>query len=296
MPASTRREASRLRHVLSCAAVSVAAAAACAGATATTTDSGTTSAGPTQLASQPQPTSTTEPTASARSVVARLRLRPLLGPRFVLPLALHHVTRDRDTDRYDLLQEGNAILIEAPASNRSTPKGSATRAVIWSPQSASVRDATTCATWARSEPWGQEGLALRVQVDANRFRALVIAKNTVFGASWQFNVYSWDSARDPYFQVHGSVNLTPVFTEGPGRPVPLPWRVCARTEGSLVRIKGWDTHEPQPGWRAPDHTGTVAVPNDLVYEGHAGWYVGHIEPGEFLALADLRAYARKLGS
>jgi hypothetical protein len=206
-------------------------------------------------------------------------------------LALHHVTHD-GADRYDLHQQDNAIIVAAPATNRSTPRGSATRAVIWAPESRAVRNATTCATWARSEPWGQEGLALRIQSEADRFRAIVIAKNTVYGAAWQFNVYSWDSARDPYFKIHGAVDLAPVFAEGPGRPEPLPWRVCARTEGALVRIKGWDTNEPQPGWRVAGASATVDLPDDLVYDGHAGWYGAHIEPGQILALADLRAYAR----
>jgi hypothetical protein len=227
---------------------------------------------------------------------SRPRLAPLFGSRLPLPLALHHVTRDAETDRYDLHQEGNAILVAAPASNRSTPEGSATRAVIWAPQSAAAQDATSCATWARSDPWGQEGLALRISAEADRFRAIVIAKNTVFGAAWQFNVYSWDSAREPYFQIHGSVDLATVFADGSRRPDPLPWRVCARTEGSRLRVKGWNTNQPQPGWRATRSTGTVELPGDLVYAGNAGWYAAHIDPGDIIALAELRAYARSTTS
>jgi hypothetical protein len=218
-------------------------------------------------------------------------LIPLFAHDRATPLDLHHVTQDNGTDRYDLHQDGTGLIVDAPLSNRSTPRGSATRAVIWPPDSNPTLDATTCATWARSSPWGQEGLALRIRQDGNRFRAIVIAKNTMYGASWRFNVYSWDSERDPYFQTHGSVDLTQVFVED-GTVRALPWRVCARTEGDQVRIKGWAVSDPQPGWESETHTGTVTVPGWLTYPGKAGWYAAHIDPGDLIALADLRAYAR----
>jgi hypothetical protein len=220
---------------------------------------------------------------------------PPLIPLFVrgraTPLDLHHVTQDNGTDRYQLHQDGTGLIVDAPTTNRSTPDGSATRAVIWPPESDATVDATTCATWARSSPWGQEGLALRVRRDGDRFRAIVIAKNTMFGASWRFNVYSWDSGRDPYFQTHGSVDLTSVFVDD-GEVRDLPWRVCARTEGDQVRIKGWAVSDAQPGWSSEEHTGTVTLPGWLTYPGKAGWYAAHIDPGDLIALADLRAYAR----
>jgi hypothetical protein len=118
-----------------------------------------------------------------------------------------------------------------------------------------------------------------------RWRAITVTKNVVWGANWQFNVLTWDS-REPSWRVHGSVSLAPVFWPGQ-QLAALPWRVCARIEGDLVRVKGWRIGQPEPAWNDPTHTGAVRVPLAWVYPGKAGWYLGHLAPGHSATMVDL---------
>ena len=53
-----------------------------------------------------------------------------------------------------------------------------------------------------------------MRIDGSRFRSIVVAKNTVYGATWQLNVYTWDSGRSPYFRTHGAVSLRAPFAQG----------------------------------------------------------------------------------
>jgi hypothetical protein len=202
-------------------------------------------------------------------------------------LAQHYLTRD-GSDRYTLSVGPGAVRVSAPRSNVATPQGSATRTVIWPPGTEAVTDQQSCATWSDAQgSWIQQGIALRVRRDGNRFRTIVVAKNIVYGAEWQLNVYTWDTARNPYFQTHGSVGLRAPFESG-NRPQPLPWKVCARVEGRQVRIKGWRSDEAEPGWSNPTHTGSVTLPASWVYSGKAGWYAGHIPPGGTVGMHGLR--------
>ncbi|HRW38656.1 MAG: hypothetical protein KDB04_03850 [Acidimicrobiales bacterium] len=202
-------------------------------------------------------------------------------------LAQRYVTRD-GSDIYLLSPGQGSLRISAPTSNRATPEGSQTRTVIWPPSTTMTHNQESCATWTDSKgAWVQQGLALRVRSDGSRFRAIVVAKNIWYGAEWQMNVYTWDTARTPYFRTHGAVSLRKPFADG-DVPRPLPWRVCARAEGDLVTIKGWRIEEGEPAWDDPDHTGTVRLPSDWVFAGKAGWYGGHIQPGGTIGMAGMR--------
>lgn len=202
-------------------------------------------------------------------------------------LAVHHITRD-GSDRYVATAKPGTLTVTAPRTNQATPEGSATRAVVWPPGAKATRDQQSCATWtSTSGAWVQQGLALRVRIDGSRFRTIVVAKNVYYGAEWQLNVYTWDTARSPYFQVHGAVSLRAPFERG-DQPRPLPWKVCAKAEGRVVRIKGWRADESEPGWGNPSHTGSVTLPSSWSYAGKAGWYAGHIKPGGHLAMTGLR--------
>ena len=145
----------------------------------------------------------------------------------------------------------------------------------------------SCATWTGSHgEWVQQGLALRVRIEGDRLRTVVVAKNIVHGASWQLNVYTWDSDRSPYLQVHGAVQLRTPFAHR-DKPRPLPWRVCARVEGPVVTVKGWRAAEPEPAWDDPEHTGQVLLPEEWSFAGRAGWYAGHIPPGGVVGMGDV---------
>lgn len=203
-------------------------------------------------------------------------------------LAFHYVTRDNGTDRYGLKLGPGAVRIDAAKSNKATPEGSATRIVIWPPSTQAVTDQQSCASWTdASGTWHQQGIALRVRIDRSRFRSIVVAKNIVYGAEWQLNVYTWDSGRSPYFQTHGAVSLRAPFESG-NRPRALPWKVCARVEGRVVRVKGWRSNESEPGWTNPSHTGSVTLPASWVFAGKAGWFAGHIPPGGTIGMGALR--------
>ena len=202
-------------------------------------------------------------------------------------LAQHYVTRD-GTDRYTLKLGPGAVRVSAPRSNHGTEQGSDTRTVIWPPGTKAVTDQQSCASWTDSQGgWVQQGISLRVRIDGSRFRSIVVAKNTVYGAEWQFNVYTWDSARSPYLKIHGAVGLRAAFEAG-DKPQPLPWKVCARVEGRVVRVKGWRSDEAEPGWKNPTHTGSVTIPAEWVFAGKAGWYAGHIPPGGTIGMGALR--------
>ncbi len=202
-------------------------------------------------------------------------------------LAMHYISRDGG-DRYTLKVGTGAARTDAPRTNRATPQGSSTRAVIWPPSTKAVTDQQSCATWKDAHgAWVQQGIALRVRIDGSRFRTIVVAKNIVYGANWQMNVYTWDSGRSPYFKTHGAVSLRAPFESG-NRPRPLPWKVCARAEGRVVRVKGWRADESEPGWNSPDHSGSVTLPAEWVFAGKAGWYAGHIPPGGTMGIGGLR--------
>lgn len=202
-------------------------------------------------------------------------------------LAFHYISRDgRDT--YSLKVGTGALRVDAPRSNVATPEGSDTRIAIWPPGTKPVTDQQSCATWKDEQGrWTQQGIALRVRIDGSRFRTIVVAKNIVYGSAWQLNVYTWDSNRKPYFQTHGAVSLPVPFASG-GTPRPLPWKVCARAEGRVVTVKGWRPDEAEPGWRNPQHTGTVTLPAEWVFAGKAGWYAGHVQPGGTTGMGGLR--------
>ena len=178
-------------------------------------------------------------------------------------LAFHYISRD-GSDTYSLKLGPGAVRTSAPSTNKATPEGSDTRG-----------------------KWAQQGIALRIRIDGSRFRAIVVGKNIVYGASWQLNVYTWDTARSPYFRTHGAVSLPTPFANG-SAPRPLPWKVCARVEGRILTIKGWRSDEAEPGWSNPQHTGTVTLPSEWVFAGKAGWYAGHIQPGGTIGMGALR--------
>lgn len=226
--------------------------------------------------------------AMALVATACQRTEVVLYDRSKTPnLAQHYVTRD-GSDRSTLKLGPGAVRISAPSTNRATPEGSTTRTVVWPPSTRAVTDQQSCASWTDARGRGvQQGIALRVRIDGSRFRSIVVAKNVVYGANWQLNVYTWDSGRSPYFRTHGAVSLRAPFAQG-DMPRPLPWRVCARVEGRVVRIKGWRSDEPEPGWSNPDHTGSVTLPQAWVFAGKAGWYAGHIPPGGTIGMGALR--------
>jgi hypothetical protein len=188
-------------------------------------------------------------------------------------LALHYLTRD-GSDRFVLGEGPASARLDAPSTNT----GSNTRAIFWAPGTANSTDQQSCATWSDSRGLNvQQGIALRVRHDTNgRWRSVTVMKNILYGAYWQFNVLTWDTARRSYGQVHGGVSLPGPFRTGETTSAPLPWKVCAKVTGSLVTLKAWRGNEAEPTWDDPSHSGRVRLPPGWTYPGKPGWYTGHI--------------------
>ncbi len=204
----------------------------------------------------------------------------------VSPIAQHALTRDGSDQM--VLTTGTATLrVDAPAAN----VGTNTRILLWPPATPMAADELSCATWsAASVPNVQQGLALRVRRDGDRWRAVTVMKNVLYGAVWQFNVLTWDNQASPTMSPRGAVNLEPIFRPG-GTVADLPWKVCAKVSGRTVTLKAWRGDEAEPAWGDVSHGGSVTLPAGWDYAGKAGWYLGHIPPGGYGAMTGLRTAA-----
>ena len=192
------------------------------------------------------------------------------------------LTRDGN-DQYLVDRSGTGATVTAPATNT----GDNTRIVFFPQRGASTTDGVACATWVAESTWSaQEGVALRIATDGGRTRAITVTKNVFAGATWIFNVHVWDTGALPQFTQVGSVDLGAVLSRD-GWPLPLPWRLCARTDGATVELKAWRVGEGEPAWGDRRHSGAVRVDPQWVYAGEGGWYVGHVPPGGTVELAGL---------
>lgn len=191
------------------------------------------------------------------------------------PLSATYLTNDPG-DQFIVSGSPGWFRASAPSTNRAAN----TRLLVWPYAQPMAVDQQVCSTWSdQVGPNVQQGLALRVRRDGGRLRAVTIMKNVVWGAQWAFNVITWDTADPTLWRVRGAVSLPAVFYRHPPTIDPLPWRVCARAEGSVVRLKAWRQAEREPAWGDASHGGAIALPPGWTFEGKAGWYVGHLPPG-----------------
>jgi hypothetical protein len=192
-----------------------------------------------------------------------------------------------DTQRVEVA--GGRITVRAPAANT---EGSIRIAFVPSAQVPS-RDQESCATWegGAGDGFRQEGIVLRMATDANGVtRAITVTKNVWDYNYALFNVHLWDTSRpaeeaDGRARLLANVDLSKTF--GPKGSAPFPWRMCAQAVGAKVAFTVWPLAggEPVPGNAA--YGGTVDVPPEWVYEGRAGWYAGHLQPGATLVYSGL---------
>lgn len=190
-----------------------------------------------------------------------------------------------DTYRYE--PRGTAMAVVAPRSNR----GVNLREVWWAGRFRPVLDQQTCATWSRfGGPIAQAGLALRVTGRTGDLRLLTVTNNIWSGARAGWNVHLWRTGTDQH-RIIGQVRLARVFGALPVDEPALPWRVCARAVGRALELKAWPLSDPrgEPSWGDPAYGITLQLPPDWVHPGTAGWYVGHLRPGERMGYEDLVA-------
>lgn len=222
--------------------------------------------------------------AMLASACDRIPVRTFDGTR-APAFNFHYLTRD-GSDGYASAANAGRFSVSAPSANR----GSNTRLLVYPPAQPLSVDQQACATWSAQVGLNtQQGIALRVRHDiagGDRWRAVTVMKNILWGANWQFNVLTWDTRGGYGYRKHGSVGLPQVFW--PNHVLaPLPWRVCARVENDLVTVKAWRIGEPEPAWGDATHGGTVRLPAGWAYAGKSGWYVGHLKPGGSAEFADL---------
>ena len=190
------------------------------------------------------------------------------------------------TDGYSFDGAASAVTVSAPLQNQ---RGNL-RTVFWKSDAAIERDATTCATWAsESSDLLQQGAALRISPRPDgSVRAITLTKNVYPYGSWIFNTHVWDSATGR-MQGVASISLQSALSIPGAPPVmqPLPWRVCARVEGSTLRFKAWRLAEREPAWGDRRYGGTVTLPRSAPTSGYTGWYAGHLHPGMTATYTDL---------
>ncbi len=186
------------------------------------------------------------------------------------------LTRDA-ADTFVLSGGDGELRLTADAGNTAGN----TRFLAWPSASPPSVDAISCAT-STSAPWpAQEGVALRIVRSDGRTRAITVTKNVWGRATSIYNVHTWDTSTTEVLHELGGFDMTAAL--GAGSRV----RLCARTAGPTVTLKVWRPSDAEPEWTDPTHTRSVALPPVWVYSGRTGVYLGHVEPGSSLSLADL---------
>lgn len=216
------------------------------------------------------------PAASARTAVARSNPAPAGR--------IYPLTTD-GRDRFYLAPIGERTTVRADAANI----GSNTR-IAWVPPRGDVSvDQQSCATWVSWTGLTQAGVALRVRGDGSRVRAVTVTGNIVWGARFGFNVHVWDTARHPRGAVPvtyaGGADLSRTFGPANGL-MKLPWRICARVKGRMLDFKVWPVAAKEPRWGDTRFGRRFQLPATATYEGRAGWYAGHLRPGDRLVIQD----------
>ncbi len=181
-------------------------------------------------------------------------------------------------DRYELSASGGRMVIRTASGNT----GGNLRTVFVHDDAPVVVDQQACVTWTGKETKNliQPGIALRVRSTTKRTQAVTITNNILWGQRGAFNVHIADSdARtadaDRRMRLVGQV-------PAPWAQQALPWRICARAQGTTLQIKTWSlaTNPSEPTWSDPVHAHVVRLPPEAVYSGRPGFYIAHLRPGE----------------
>jgi hypothetical protein len=190
------------------------------------------------------------------------------------------------TDGYVFESGTDSITVSTEPHNT----GGNLRTVFWSSDAVAVPDSTSCATWSTESSDGlQQGAAVRISEHrGGGVSAVTVTKNVFPYGSWVFNVHVWDSATGRMDQLESfDLGATLSVPGSPPEPQPLPWRVCARTEGRRFSFKAWRVAAGEPRWGDARSGGSVELPADAPTSGVPGWYVGHVHPGMTATFSDL---------
>ena len=189
-------------------------------------------------------------------------------------------TRDGTrTYEFESASDGRTVNVHSPPGT-----GRNLRMVWRMSATPASRDHQACDTWGATDgPIAQQGVALRV-VDENGSvsRAICVMKNIWMGGNWIFNAIGFDHGS---FALLGMVDLSVTF-DPDGLVAALPWRMCARVQGSTLTWKVWPTSRSEPAWDDDAFGTTITLPADWVYEGRPGFYLGHLETGDDAEFTD----------
>ena len=211
------------------------------------------------------------------------------------PIARQVLTTD-GTDTYDIVKTGGGIDASAPATNAS----SNLREIYWPSATEESVDSQVCTVWSSESSAGvQQGLATRIVQTETSTKAVTVTKNIFFGATWLFNVHTWDTSNlGAYNQVayFDYSNVVGKIDETGNTLKPVPWKTCMRVTGQTLQFKLWVTGS-EPSWSNPTYVRSTTIPAEFVYPGRTGWYVGHIPPGGTSRIDSLRIlkYVQQLG-
>ena len=188
------------------------------------------------------------------------------------------------TDTYDAAGDLTALTVTAPATNQ----GANLRVALIPNDEPVSKDQEACATWTwASSDQDQQGIVLRW----DGLRAISVTKNVAYGIYSTVNVMAWDSTKpnvNERWQLYEQYGFMPGLMQANGQAKPLPWRMCAKSQGSAVWFKVWATTQPEPAYGDPCCSGSASVPF-WANPGKAGWYAGHLAPGDSVRYENLTA-------
>jgi hypothetical protein len=201
------------------------------------------------------------------------------------------MTRDGQ-DTYALTAEGDGADMVVTTRAAETNRGRSVRLAFWPVDGVEQADQESCATWSdNTAELRQPGAALRIRDTRGRMQAITVTMNVWPGTFWNFNVHLMDSAADPIYTLIAQADLAGTLIRD-GVILPYPWRLCARAVGDVVSFKVWPLVDPEPAWGDPAYGTSVRLPAGWEAPGQAGWYIGHLEPGQSMRFRDLSVTER----
>ena len=195
----------------------------------------------------------------------------------------HKVLSSDGADLYRVTSRGKRITASAPASNHSYNL----RVAFWPVGSARSVDQQSCVVWTTPDGRAQPGMSLRIipRKGALPEKALVLTQNLWGAAYYEFFLLGIDGG-DVTTHVLGHFNVLEALIGTDGKLSTKPWHVCVRVVGRKFTGKAWQVGTPEPSWTSSSAF-SATIPEDWVYAGYAGSYIGHLRPGKSFAFVDL---------
>jgi hypothetical protein len=163
------------------------------------------------------------------------------------------------------------------------------REAFWFSNSPVAQNEQSCSTWDADPGFSQLGEMLHMTRSASgAVRGIAVVDNVWGKAKWLFNVYAIPGNRKSQIKsIKEGFDLSSVVGGKGDLSAPLPWHECARTFDGQIQFVVWTGTNPQPAYGTPGTGGSVAIPSAYANPGIAGWYDGHVVPGETARVSSL---------